>query len=222
MLHIRKEVKQQYPATTFGIMLMKGVTHRDSTPDFHQAKNDLETTVRKRFAGMDKKEMRSLFPFFCYHEYYRTFKKTYHVLHQCESIASGSRTLPAGAPLVQAMFMAEIKNQLLTAGYDCRNLSETFQVSLADGTSSFVAMGGKECSPPKGDIVFSSEETFLGSIICGPDHDHRLQATTADVLFAVYGVPGITVDRIEHHLADIKSFVRLLDPNAAVHCLAVL
>lgn len=222
MLHIRKEVWQKYPSTTFGTMIMKGVTQKDPTPDFIRAKLELETTICKRFSGMDRKEMRSLFPFMHYHEYYKKFKKTYHVLHQCESIATGSRTLPAGAPLVQAMFMAEIKNQLLTAGYDCKNLAGPFQVGLADGTSSFVGMGQKECRPPEGDILFSSEHTLLGSIICGPDHDHRLQATTTDVLFAVYGVPGIAADRIEHHFEDIKNLVRLIDPRAEVDGLSVV
>lgn len=222
MLHIRDEVRRKHPATTFGIMVMKGVAIQDATPGFLRAKDELETAMRTRFSGMEKKEMRSLFPFSHYHEYYKKFKKTYHVLHQCESIASGSRTLPSGPPLFQAMFMAEIKNQLLTAGYDCGKLAGPFEVGLADGDSSFVGMGGRTCSPPNGDILFSSEGTLLGSITCGPDHDHRLQAATTDVLFAVYGVPGIAADRIEHHLEDLQNLVRLVDPSAEVHGLSVL
>ena len=222
MLHIREEVSREYPTTTFGIMIMKGVATNDPSPGFLQAKAELETSIRTRFSGMEKKEMRSLLPFIHYHEYYRKFKKTYHVLHQCESIASGSRTLPAGPPLVQAMFMAEIGNQLLTAGYDCGSLTGPFRVVLADEASSFVGKGRKECLPPKGDILFATEHTILGSIVCGPDHDHRIRTTTTDVLFAVYGVPGITADRIERHFQEIRKFVRLLDPGAEVDCLAVL
>lgn len=201
---------------------MKGLTPKDPTPDFIQAKTELETVVRQRFAGMDRKGMRTLSPFVHYHEYYKRFRKTYHVLQQCESIATGSRTLPTGAPMVQAMFMAEIKNQLLTAGYDCSNLTHSFQVGLADGASSFVGMGKRECLPPEDDILFFSGNTTLGSIICGPDHDHRIRAATTDVLFAVYGVPGITADRIESHLEDINKLVRLFDPGAEIYDLSVV
>jgi len=203
-------------------MIMKGVTQKDPTPDFIRAKLELETAIRQRFSGVDRKEMRALFPFTQYHDYYKKFKKSYHVLHQCESIATGSRTLPAGAPLVQAMFMAEIKNQLLTAGYDRRNLARPFRVGLADGATSFAGMGQKECRPPAGDILFSSEHTLLGSIICGPDNDHRIRATTTEVLFAVYGVPGITAEHIERHFADIANLVRLIDPRAEVDGLSVV
>lgn len=215
MLQINEEVRKQYGAVSFGTMMVRGVVLHDPPPEFQQAKREVERAVRDSFAGMDKKEMRNLFPFDRYHDYYRKFKKTYHVLHQCESLATGSRTIPAGIPLVQAMFMAEVKNRLLTAGYDCRNLQPPFQVALADGISSFSGISGKSCTPPAGDMIFASGQTILGSIICGPDLDHRIQATTTDVLFAVYGVPGIAAEDITRHLEDIEAFIRIFAPGVS-------
>ena len=214
MLHLNNEVRETYPTTAFGVMIIRGVKLLDPTAAFLQTKQDIQSAIRNRFSGMDKKQMRSFPPFSHYHRYYKKFKKTYHVLHQCESIAAGSRSLPNGMPLIQAMFMMEIKNQLLTAGYDCKNLPPSFSVSLADGNSSFIGIGEKKCLPPKNDIIFSAGRTILGSIICGPDHEHRIQNTTTDSLFAIYGVPGVTTEQMKQHLKDIQSVIRLLDPDA--------
>lgn len=214
MLHISHMVREHYPGIKFGIMTMGGISVQNSTPDLQNAKTELEIVIRDNFSGLDKKKLRTISPFSDYHAYYKRFKKTYHVLHQCESIASGKRTLPNGAPLVQAMFMAEIKNQLLTAGYDSTNLQPQFNVQLADGESSFNGMGMKNCTPPENDILFSSNQTQLGSIICGPNHEHRIQPVTTNVLFAIYGVPGITAKQMENHFEDIRSFVSLISSEA--------
>jgi hypothetical protein len=75
-------------------------------------------------------------------------------------------------------------------------------------------MGMKKCTPPKNGIVFSDNNGPFGSIICGPDNEHGIQPVTTDVLFAIYGVPGIIVRQMENHFEDIRSFVRLFDPEA--------
>lgn len=197
-------------------MNIGGISVQDSSSDLQHVKTVVEREIRDNFSGVDKKELRTISPFSDYHAYYKRFKKTYHVLHQCESIASGKRTLPNGALLVQAMFMAEIKNQLLTAGYDGTQLQPQFNVQLADGESSFNGMGMKKCTPPKNDILFSSNQTQLGSIICGPDHEHRIRQVTTNVLFAIYGVPGITEKQMERHFEDIRRFVSLFSPESTI------
>lgn len=218
MLNLHRKVKEKYPTIKFGIMIMKNIPLQDPpATEFNQAKKQVELEIRKSFAALDKKQMRELPPFSYYHKYYKNFKKTYHVLHQCESIATGSRTLPKGPPLVQAMFMAEIKNQLLTAGYDYSALQAPFHVTLSDGKNSFEGMGRQNRVPPKSDILFSTDKTTLGSIICGPDHENRIQHTTTNTLFAIYGVPGIAADQMDNHFKDIAEFVRLLAPGAEIH-----
>ena len=53
-----------------------------------------------------------------YDAYYRQFKKTYHVQLQLESILFKGKSIPSVAALVEAMFMAEMNDLLLTAGHD--------------------------------------------------------------------------------------------------------
>ncbi len=126
------------------------------------------------------------------------------MLHQLESIANKKRSIPDVAALVEAMFMAEVENQLLTAGYDFANLNEPFNVRLADGKSTFEGMGKNLKNPPKDDIIFTDSQQDLGSIICGPDHAHRITEKTTNVMFVIYGVPGITVLQMEDHFAVIE------------------
>jgi len=222
MLKLESGVAAKYPTTTFGILRMRSIGSQDPPPEFRRRQDELEAAVRERFTGMDKKEMRLLRPFSDYHSYYRNFKKTYHVLHQCESIASGRRSLPGGPPLVQAMFMAEIGNRLLTAGYDCSDLRGPFTVRLAGGNTRFLGMGERVCTVPENDILFAMGQTVLGSIICGPDHEHRIRSATTDVLFAVYGVPGISAGEVRRHLEDIGSLVQILDPGAKIDGLSIV
>ena len=112
--------------------------------------------------------------------------------------------------------MAEIQHQLLTAGYDIKNLGPTYTVRLGDGETEFEGIGGTSRKPPKNDIVFSNGESILGSIICGPDHEHRIQQTTKDVLFAIYGVPGITKEQMENHFASVQRYVEMISPDSKI------
>ncbi len=214
MLKISDEVKTVYPGVQFGIMVMDSLENPPSNPGLKTAKTKLEEDLQKQFGGMDKKKLREHKPISDYHNYYKRFKKTYHVLHQLESIANKKRSIPDIAPLVEAMFMAEVKNQLLTAGYDYSNLTGPFNVSLADGTTSFEGIGKNNKKPPQNDILFSDSTQNLGSIICGPNHANRITKATTHVLFAIYGVPGLTTVQMEDHFKSIEIYVRLVFPTA--------
>lgn len=75
--------------------------------------------------------MSSIEPIKTYVEYYKCLKKTYHVLLQLESIVFKKKSIPNVSPLVEAMFMAELKNQLLTANHDMDTIKLPIKVDLA-------------------------------------------------------------------------------------------
>ena len=81
-------------------------------------RNRLESQLRERFAGQTRGDLDQLPVLQAYAAYYKRFKKTYHVQLQLESIAFKGKPIPSVAALVEAMFMAEVKNMLLTAGHD--------------------------------------------------------------------------------------------------------
>ena len=62
---------------------------------------------------------------------------------QLESVALKNRNLPRISALVSAMFAAELKNQLLTAGHDISKLQRPVVLNIATGNESYTGMNGK-------------------------------------------------------------------------------
>lgn len=214
MLTIEEPVTKKYPDLHFGIIVMENVQNPKTNAHLNQMKRMLEIELRQSYKELDRKGLKNLPPIQAYSHFYKIFKKTYHVLHQIDSIVLKDKNLPNVAALVEAMFMAEVKNLLLTAGYNYDKVATSVQVKLADGNRSFIGMGGREKRPPQNDIVLCDHQDILGSIICGPDHARRITPETTRVLFAVYGVPGISKKQINEHLLDIEHNVKVISPKS--------
>ena len=82
----------------------------------------LQAELRAKFAGKDRAAITALETIRAYAAYYKHFDKTYHVQLQLESIVFKGKAIPSVAALVETMFMAEVKNMLLTAGHDLDKL----------------------------------------------------------------------------------------------------
>lgn len=214
MLSIEKNVREKYLDLPFGIMTMGSVINPETNEKLSQKKLDLEKRLQHLFGQMDKKQLKGCSPFTSYCTFYKKFKKSYHVLAQVESIAKRKRQIPERGVLVTAMFMAEVSNQMLTAGYDMAGIEGELRVSLGDGQTSFQGIGDQTRIPPVDDIVLSDEKGILGSIICGPDHERRITAETSNVLYVIYGVPGITSTQLETHFEEISGNVRMVFPGS--------
>jgi hypothetical protein len=92
-----------------------------------------------RFAGMDKAALKALPVLQAYQAYYKRFDKTYH-----SAAATGvggpqgqkpSRALP---PWFETMFVAELKNQLLTAGHDLGPVATTVEGGCSAGQRGYL------------------------------------------------------------------------------------
>lgn len=62
--------------------------------------------------------------------YYKTFKKSYHVLLQLESLLFKDREFHAPDPLLQIIFLTELKNQLLTLSTMPQRLNTPWKLAL--------------------------------------------------------------------------------------------
>ena len=110
MLIVTEEWKQTYPGAATGILAMRNVANPAVHPALEEQKSQLEREIRARFSGADRAAIKALKTIAAYNDYYKKFKKTYHVQAQLESILFKDRSIPNVAALVEAMFMAEIKN----------------------------------------------------------------------------------------------------------------
>jgi DNA/RNA-binding domain of Phe-tRNA-synthetase-like protein len=204
----------RYPESHIGILAMHNVANPVTCPALDEKKSAVEASLRQQFAMGGREAIRSLPVIQAYKAYYKQFKKTYHVEQQVESIALKGRSIPCVAALVEAMFMAEIKHMLLTAGHDLDVLIPPITVDIADGSEVYTRINGQEQILKADDMVIADRAGVMSAIIYGPDQRTQITPTTCNVLYTVYAPSGIPESDIEVHLAELRENVLLITPDA--------
>lgn len=202
-----------YPHARVGVMVVKDVCNPAQCPELDRMKLEIEARLRQRF--VDKAILREHPILQAYKAYYKAFEKTYHVQAQLESVIFGGRSIPNTVALVEAMFMAELDNMLLTAGHDLDQLDMPLLVDLGGVDQSYVLMNGNPQNLKKNDMCIADQQGIISSVIYGPDQRTRLSPTTSNALFVVYAPEGIQEELIKKHFSDIFRYVTFFSP--AVH-----
>ena len=211
-----------YPGAVVGVLAIRDVVNPPHHPALEARKEDLESQLRSRFAGQDRAALRADLPALeAYHAYYKRFNSTYHVQHQLESIAWKGRSLPRVAALVEAMFIAELKNALLSAGHDLAAVEQPARLDVATGTERYVRLNGQEQQLKPGDMMITDARAVISSVLYGPDYRTRITPDTTRVLFTVYAPPGISEQTVRGHLTDIQANVCLIAPATQVESMEV-
>jgi DNA/RNA-binding domain of Phe-tRNA-synthetase-like protein len=210
-----------YPSAAVGLLAMHGVSNPDHHPALQVIKRVLTTELRERYAGYDRAALKALPILNAYAEYYQRFKKTYHIQLQLESVVFHGKPLPTAAALVEAMFMAELEDHLLTAGHDLESVKLPVRIDVARGEEHYVLLNGKAQTLKAGDMYIADGEGILSSILYGPDRRTQIQPGTRQVLFTTYAPPGIGDQAVRHHMETIRDNVRLVASEATVVLLAV-
>jgi DNA/RNA-binding domain of Phe-tRNA-synthetase-like protein len=219
MLEISRAWKSAYPGASVGVLAMHGVTNPKKYPELDEKKQELEAALRSQYSSHDRESLRALPVLASYRDYYKRFNKTYHVRHQLESIVFKERSIPAVAALVEAMFMAELKNLLLTAGHDLDAIVSPLRLDVAEGSERYIRMNGEEQVLKAGDMMISDAEGVASCIVYGPDSRTRIRPETERVVFTVYAPPGIDAGDVHSHLEDIRENIIVFAPGASVELL---
>src|ERR671918_58808 len=130
---------------------MRDVVNAAEHAALDRVKAELEADLRERFGGLERAALREVGPLPAYAAYYRRFGQRYHVAMQLESVAQKGKSIPRVAALVDAMFIAELRNLLLTAGHDLDALELPVRLTAGTGES-FVAPNGQETTVKAGDM----------------------------------------------------------------------
>jgi len=221
MLILSESWQTAHPEAHIGILTMRNVATPDHAPALDERKAALEAKLREQFDGQTRSAIKALPTIRAYAGYYKQFKKTYHVQHQLESVALKGRDIPRTAALVEAMFMAELENLLLTAGHDLDAVRQPVTVHSAEGTESYAGISGQELVLKAGDMFIADAEGVLSSIIYGPDRRTKIGPETRNVLFTVYAPAGIAAEDVDKHLRSIRDYVHLVAPGAEAEELRV-
>jgi DNA/RNA-binding domain of Phe-tRNA-synthetase-like protein len=221
LLIISDEVKKVYPEALMGILVMKNVCNPKNREGLDRCTLELENNLRKNFTGLDRADLKNMEPLKTYNNYYKKFKKTYHVLLQLESIVFKNKSIPKVAPLVEVMFMAELKNLLLTAGHDLDALNLPIKLDVSSGGEKYVQISGQEKELIYNDMMVSDSKGIISSIIYGPDQRTQIKTNTQNVLFVVYAPPGIEKFKVFQHLQDIQNYIHIIAPESEIELLKV-
>jgi len=205
-----------HPGATVGVLAIRGVTN----PPTHGGLNDLaaalEADLRARLGDVPRDILRATPPLPAYAAYYKRWGQRYHVAMQLESVAQKGKAIPRVAALVEAMFVPELRNLLLTAGHDLDAL--TLPVRLGVGTGeTFRSPSGADLTVKPGDM-FTTDAAgrVLSAVVTGPSDFARIGPETTGMLVVVYAPPGIDPVAVSTHLDEIAANARLVSPAAEV------
>jgi DNA/RNA-binding domain of Phe-tRNA-synthetase-like protein len=204
-----------------GVLVMRNVSNPANHIELEKQKAELEEQLRAQFAGQDRAAIASHPVLQVYGEYYKRFKKTYHVQLQLESIVLKGKPIPSVASLVECMFMAEVKNMLLTAGHDLDTLQLPLTLDVTTGNESYTLLRGENQTVKAGDMIISDGMGIISNLIYGPDQRTQITESTRNAVFTVYAPAGIDEQAVTRHLEDMRNYVMVIAPHAQVELLEV-
>jgi DNA/RNA-binding domain of Phe-tRNA-synthetase-like protein len=207
---------EAHPGASVGLIAMRGVANPASNESLNELASVLECEVRSRLETADRETIRAIPPLPAYAAYYKRWGQRYHVAMQLESVAQKGKALPRVAALVEAMFIAELRNLLLTAGHDLDALELPVHLTVGTGES-FTAPNSQETTVKVGDMVIADARgRVLSAIITGPSDFARIGPETTAALFYSYAPPGVDSILVHAHLNEIERNVRLISPEAEI------
>jgi DNA/RNA-binding domain of Phe-tRNA-synthetase-like protein len=214
--------KATHPGAIAALLVMSGAENPENHPALDDARERLEAELRARFGHFDRPALRATEPIAAYDGYYRGFGQTYHVQHQVESVAVKGKAIPRRAALVEAMFMAELETQVLTAGHDADLLQLPVTVDVAKPDDEIGLPNGTLKSPPVDDMLMRDGQGIISTVILGPDGRTRITPQTTSAAFAIYAPAGVTEAQVSAHLTVIERNVRLISPTATTEAKVVM
>jgi hypothetical protein len=126
------------------------------------------------------------------------------------------------AALVEAMFMAELRNRVLTAGHDLDELELPLRADVSADGDRYVTLGGAEVTLSRGDMLMTDGAGIVSSVLRGPDQRTRITPGSRSALFAVYAPAGVGEAAVRRHLDSIRANVTLVAPEAQTAALVTL
>ena len=207
MLRITPLAKNIYPKAKFGLMTVSGIPPTTERPTMNRIIDTEIEQIRSKYPDYQRQTALATEPLCYYASYYKRYKKSYPVLGQLESVLLKDKSIPpVGAP-IESMFLAEIKNLLLTAGHDLDLIKGTLTIHVATECINYTGLSGKEQQLVNHDLYLSDEVGVLSSVLNGPDERTKITESTRNACYFVYGVEGVTESLIQEHLKTIFTYL---------------
>jgi DNA/RNA-binding domain of Phe-tRNA-synthetase-like protein len=203
--------KSAFPGAVVGALAMRAVRNPAQSEPLEAEKRRLEQRLRAAEGDSRPRIDRVVR---AYTDHYRARGKTYQLKAQLESVARKGKPIPSRAALVEAMFMAELENLILTAGHDLDTVVPPVRVDVTADGDRYVLLSGTEVVLERGDMMMADGAGIVSSVLRGPDLRTRITPQTRNVFFAAYAPAAIGEEAVRAHLNDIRANVELLAPGA--------
>jgi DNA/RNA-binding domain of Phe-tRNA-synthetase-like protein len=203
-----------YPDAMVGMLVARGAVNVVEHPELERRKRMLEGALTARFADTD--DIKAALAIQAYVSYYKRYEKTYHLVQQLKTLVVKQRPLPTVSGLVDVMFMAEMKNLLLTAGHDLATVVPPIILDTGTGNESYIKLNQEPQSTKEGDMMVVDGVGILSTVIHGPDYRSRITPETSDALYVVYAPAGIAREEVLRHMGDIRENIMLFSRSVEV------
>lgn len=220
-IEVNGRFQQTFPGGHVGVLLIDNVDNSKRPTPLDQKKREVEANLRQKFAGFSRADLLELEILQAYRDYYKKFKKTYHVQLQLESIVHKGKSLPNVSPLVDANFAAEVETLVLTAGHDADLLIPPVTIDATQEGDEFIQMNGSRQLLKPGDMMMSDGEGIICTIIYGQDKRTPISPKTRRALYVAYAPAGVAVTAVQQQLDQIHKNILLFGPEAEVELLEI-
>ncbi|HEY3341815.1 MAG TPA: hypothetical protein VGK81_07345, partial [Anaerolineae bacterium] len=143
MFNVTDAWRASFPGAAVGVLAMQNVDNPERHAGLEQRKGQLLADLRARYAGYSREALAAIPILRAYGAYLKQFKKTYHVALQLDSVVQKGKAIPSVAALVEAMFMAELDDLLLTAGHDLDSIVEPVTLDASTGREQYELLRGQ-------------------------------------------------------------------------------
>lgn len=205
-----------HPGAVIGLLELSGVENIHTSPQLDARKGETELQLRERYRDFTRQDFLALPVILAYEQYYKRFRKTYHVQLQLESIVLKGKSLPEVSPLVDANFMAEVDTLVLTAGHDVAKLHGDVCIDVSREGEEMTQMNGAPKAILAGDMVMRDANGISCSIIYGQDNRSLISVETSHVLYVAYAPLSVPHATVEAQVRKIEENIRLFAPLARV------
>lgn len=213
-IKLREDLKKLYPTASFGSLIVWNVPNKPQKKALETKKNEIEDIIREQI-NMEADPMLKRFQ-----NYFRQWDATYPIVYQLKNIKTGE-SLPQRSVLVDSMFMAELKNRILTSGHDLDTIKGNLSFDVAEGSESYVKIDGETQQLKKNDIILKDSKDILASVLYGPAQRTTISSTTENVLYLAWSPYELGKKHLRSHLSDIHSYLKLVynTPNYEINVL---
>lgn len=211
-----------YPDAVVGVLALRGLTNPPHHPALDAVADALEEDLHARLGGRDRNALGATPPLPAYAAHYKRFGQRYHVALQLASVAQKGEPIPRASALVTAMFVAELRGLILTAGHDLDATVGSVRLDVGSGDEPYATPAGAETAVKAGDMYTADDRGVLSAVVTGPAAAARITPATTAALFVAYAPAGVPPEAVAAHLDELATNARLVAPAATTETRAVV